>query len=114
AGWTRILRRLATMSRRMEGAGTCERRPGGGWAGRFAQRAVVWRRKTTAAGDGRVTRAQDRFCLGLLPLGPDPVHSRPLLRPGRLPRRVALNGCVFLARRQGWQEGHPSRPGIFR
>src|SRR3954469_3646408 len=30
-----------------------------------------------AAGD---TMAQNRFCLGLLPFGPDPVHSRPLHR----------------------------------
>ena len=26
------------------------------------------------------TTAQNRFCLGLLPFGPDPVHSRPLHR----------------------------------
>jgi hypothetical protein len=39
--------------------------------------------KSAGSQDDRVTTAQSRNRLGLLPLGPDPVHGRPLHRPGR-------------------------------
>jgi hypothetical protein len=54
----------------------------------FANRKFLpSRRKTT--GD---TTAQDRICLGLLPFGPDPVHSRPLHRTR--PSSATTDRCI--------------------
>src|SRR5688572_30953821 len=41
--------------------------------------------------------AQDRFCLGLLPFGPDPVHSRPLHRT-RPPSAAATRSTAVVRR----------------
>jgi len=43
------------------------------------------------------TTAQDRYCLGLLPFGPDPVHSRPLhrARPLLAARKLVMSGGMF-------------------
>src|SRR5258707_9480873 len=60
------------------------------------------------------TTAQNRFCLGLLPFGPDPVHSRPLHRAR--PLLAALfafrRGVVLQTLRRVFPAGFfPCRPG---